>query len=54
MSNGIIYSGPSGDQYEKWKAEQLAIQAAAEDKTVEAEVVEEVKPKTVAKKPAAK
>jgi len=38
----IIYAGPSGDQYEKWKAEQLAIQAAEEAKTLEAEKVEDV------------
>lgn len=40
---GIIYSGPSGDQYEKWKKEHLAEQEAEKAKTIEAEVVESVK-----------
>jgi len=51
---GIIYSGTAGDQYEKWAAEQKALEAA---KTVEAEVIEEAveEPvKKVAAKPAAK
>ena len=45
---GIIYSGPSGDQYEKWAAEQRAIEEA---KTIEAEKVEEVVAEEAPKKP---